>query len=193
MKSELQKLNGLGRRLEVEIPAETVNAALEKMYKNVQQQAKFKGFRQGKAPMAMVKSEYKQKVEYDVADQVIREHYDKALDELGVEPVNFPKIDFAGFKENEPLKFTATFEIKPEVVVKKFKGLEVEKEKLDIKDEVVEKIIDDIRASKASIVPVIELRPAQMGDVTIIDFEGKVTEHHPITKPFCSFSMLSGV
>lgn len=174
MKSELQKLNGLERRLQIEIPAETINAALNKMYQQVQRVAKFKGFREGKAPLAMVKTEYKQKVEYDVADQLIREHYDKAIDELKLEPVNFPAIDFDGIKENEPLKFTATFEVKPEVAIKKFKGLEVEKEKLDVKDEAIEKIIDDIRASKASIVPVIEVRPAQLGDVSIIDFEGRV-------------------
>lgn len=180
MKAELQKLDGLGRRLQIEVPADVVNAALEKMYQQVQRQAKFKGFREGKAPMNMVKTEYKGRVEGDVAEQIIREHYDKALNEHQLEPVNFPAIQFDGFKENEPLKFSATFEVRPEIKLKKYKGLEVEKEKLNITDDVVEKIIDDIRKAKATIAPVIELRPAQMGDVAIIDFDGRV-DGKPLT------------
>lgn len=174
MKAELKKLDGLSRRLQIEVPSATVNAALERMYQQVQRKAKFKGFREGKAPMSMVKTEYKSRVELDVAEEIIREYYDKALTEHSLEPINFPAIEFDGFKENEPLKFAAVFEVRPEVSLKKYKGLEVEKEKLEIKEEVVDKILEDIRKAKATIAPVIELRAAQMGDVAIIDFDGRV-------------------
>ena len=61
MKSEVQKLEGLKRRLNVEVPHDVINAALEKMYKEVQRVASFKGFRPGKAPINLVKTEYKSK------------------------------------------------------------------------------------------------------------------------------------
>lgn len=174
MKSDVQKLQGLSRRLNVEIPPEVVKQALDKMYKEVQRVAKFKGFRPGKAPLELVKAEYRSKVESDVATQIIQEHYGKALDQHELDPVNFPEIEFEGLKENEPLKFSAVFEIRPAVDLKKYTGMDVEKEKLEIKPEVIDNIIEDIRKSKAKIVPLIELRSAQMGDVAIIDFHGKI-------------------
>ncbi len=174
MKSDIQKLEGLSRKLQVEVPADIVNAALDKMYKEVQRKAKFAGFRPGKAPIEKVKSQYKTDVEYDVVDRIVREHYTKALDEHDIYPVSMPAIDFEPLKANEPFKFTAVFEVRPDVKLKKYKGLEVEKEILDVKDEVVDKIIEDIRSSKATIVPVIELRAAQLGDMAVIDFEGKI-------------------
>ncbi|MDZ4676272.1 MAG: trigger factor [Oligoflexia bacterium] len=174
MKSEVQKLSGLSRRLSVEVPLEVVTKAFEKQYQEVQRAASFKGFRPGKAPMSLVKAEYRSKVENDVVSQIIQDHYGKALDQHELDPVNRPEIEFQGFKEGEPLKFSATFEVRPDVVLKQYTGLDVEKEKLEIKPEVVEQIIEDIRKSKASMVPLIELRAAQLGDVAIIDFHGKL-------------------
>src|ERR1700683_3558463 len=93
MKSQVEKLDGLKHRLNVEVPPETVTAALDKMYKDVQRVAKFKGFRPGKAPMNLVRSTYKDKVENDVATQIIQEHYEKAIDEHSLQPVNYPQIE----------------------------------------------------------------------------------------------------
>lgn len=174
MKSEVQKLEGLKRRLNVEIPPDVVNAALDKMYKEVQRVAKFKGFRPGKAPMNIIRTEYKAKVETDVATQIVQEHYEKALDQHELFPVNYPEIDLDPLKEGEGLKFTATFEIRPDVQLKKYTGLEVEKEILTVPDDIVGNILEDIRKSRAQLVPVFETRPAQMGDVAIIDFHGRV-------------------
>ncbi len=174
MKSDVQKLKGLMRRVDVEIPQETVKAALDKMYKEVQRVAKFKGFRPGKAPIDMVRLEYRAKIENDVASQIIQDHYGKALDEHDLTPVNYPKIDFEGFTEGKPLKFSATFEIRPEIQLKKYENLPLEKEKIELKSELVDTIIEDIRKSKATMIPLIELRAAQMGDVAIVDFLGKI-------------------
>src|ERR1700678_3682439 len=99
MKSQLENLGGLKRKLSVEVPHDVVNTALEKMYKEVQRVAKFKGFRPGKAPLNLVKTEYKAKVESDVATQIVQDHYAKALDEHSLDPVNYPEIEFDGLTE----------------------------------------------------------------------------------------------
>lgn len=174
MKSEVQKLDGLKHRLNIEVPQDVVNAALEKMYKEVQRVAKFKGFRPGKAPLNLVKTEYKAKVESDVATQIVQDHYAKALDKHSLDPVNYPEIEFDGLTEGEALKFSATFEVRPDVQLKKYEGLAVEKEKLEINPQMIDAILEDIRKSKATMIPVIEIRPAQNGDVAVIDFHGKV-------------------
>ena len=174
MKSEVQKLEGLKRRLNVEVPHDVINAALEKMYKEVQRVASFKGFRPGKAPINLVKTEYKSKVENDVATQIVQEHYEKALSEHKLVPVGYPDIDLDPLTEGQNLKFTATFEVRPDVQLKKYVGLDVEREKMQVPDDAVDQILQDIRTSRAQLVPVFESRPAQMGDVAVIDFHGKV-------------------
>jgi trigger factor len=174
MKSNVEKLDGLKHRLHVEVPQDVVNAALEKMYKEVQRVAKFKGFRPGKAPIKLVKTEYKNKVESDVATQIVQDHYAKALDEHSLDPVNYPEIEFDGLTEGQALKFSATFEVRPDVQLKKYEGLSVEKEKLEVNSAMVDTILEDIRKSKATMVPIIEIRPAQKGDVAVIDFAGKI-------------------
>ncbi|MCC6278749.1 MAG: trigger factor [Oligoflexia bacterium] len=176
MKSEVTKLDGLKRRLQVEVPPEVVSMALENQYKQVQQVAALKGFRKGKVPLAMVKTEYRSRVEQEVVSQLIQDHYGKALDQHALDPVNFPEIQFESFQEGQPLKFSATFEIRPEVNLKSYTGLEVQKEKLEVKSELLESILEDIRKSKANMVPLIELRPAAMGDVAVIDFHGRVDD-----------------
>ena len=174
MKTEIQKLAGLTRKLNVEVPPDVVRAALEKMYRDVQRVAKFKGFRPGKAPLNMVKSEYKSRVESDVTTKIIEDHYSKAVSEHSLQPVNFPEIEFDGLKDGEPLKFSATFEVRPDVELKKYVGLEIEKEKFEVVPEMIDNIIQDIRKNRSVIQPMVEPRPAQMGDVSIIDFHGKV-------------------
>lgn len=174
MKSELEKLSGLTRRLNITVPQDVVSKALEDSYKEVQRVAEFKGFRQGKAPLQMVKAEYRSKVESDVASRIIQDHFGKALDQHALSPVNYPEIEFTGLKEGEPLQFAAVFEVKPEINLGTYTGLNIEKEILEVKNETVEQIIEDIRQSKASVVPVIEDRAAQMSDMAVIDFDGQM-------------------
>jgi trigger factor len=99
MKSDVQKLTGLSRKLNVEVAPETVKIALDKMYRDVQRVANFKGFRPGKAPLDMVKTQYKSKVESDVATRIIEDYYGKAVEEHSLQPVNFPEIEFDGLAE----------------------------------------------------------------------------------------------
>ena len=174
MKSDVQKLAGLTRKLNVEVPPEVVSSALGKMYKDVQRVAKFKGFRPGKAPIDMVKSEYRSKVESDVATRIIEEHYGKALTEHSLQPVNMPEIEFDGLKEGESLKFSATFEVRPDIELKKYTGLELEREILEIGPKQVDEIIENIRKNRGVLQPLAEQRPVAQGDTAIIDFKGLV-------------------
>lgn len=174
MKVDIENISKLERKLNVEIPAEVVDATLEQYYRDVQKSAQLQGFRQGKAPMNIIKKNFKDRVERDVAGQIIRDHYVKALDELNIDPVSYPTIDYDIIEEGKPLKFTATFEIRPEVELKQYENLSVMKEKIKLPDDVVENILKNLRESKMELSPLLEDRPAQLGDVTIIDFVGKM-------------------
>lgn len=174
MKAQLQSSDGLQRKMNVEISQAEVQNAFEKVYQGIQRQVEIKGFRKGKAPLATVKSMYKDRVVGDVAQDLIQAHYPKAIIDQKVEPISYPEFEFEDPKENQDFKFTAIFDIRPEIKVKKWEGLEVEKEKYTFNDVQFEQSINNIRQSRAKTVDVLEVRPAQMGDTAVIDFEGFV-------------------
>jgi trigger factor len=174
MKAQLQITEGLQRKINVEIPNEVVKSAFDKVFQNIQRNVEIKGFRKGKAPMTTIKTMYKDRVVGDVAQDLIQAHYPLALKNEKVEPINYPEFEFEDPKENAAFSFAAIFEVRPEVTVKKWEGLEVEKEKLVFNEKQFEQTITNIRTSRATLVDVTEDRAAQNGDTAILDFEGFV-------------------
>ena len=174
MKSQVDKLDSLSRKLNVEIPAEKVQQAFDKVYKAIQKKANIKGFRQGKAPLATIKSIYGQQVMGDVVNELVNDAYQAALDEHKMEPVGYPKISFNQIEEGKTFSFSAEFEIRPEVQVKNFENLPVMKEKLEIPEDRITQILENIRAQNAETVTVFEDRALIDGDVAELDFAGSV-------------------
>ncbi|NCN41841.1 trigger factor [bacterium] len=174
MKATLDKLDGLSRKLNVEVPTEKVNDAFGKVYKVLQKNANIKGFRKGKAPIATIKSLYEDRVQSDVAQELVQEGYAAALQEHELNPIGYPQVSIQKLSENQPFTFSAEFEVRPDVVVKKFEGLKVEREKLVISDDQVEQILKNIQQNQAETVAVLEDRPLKKGDIAEIDFKGSM-------------------
>jgi trigger factor len=172
MKINVEKTSHLERKINVEIPVEKVEHALDRVYQNIQQNVTIKGFRKGKAPMATVKSMYKDKVMNDVVRDLIESHYLEALEQEAIEPITNPNFEFDPLVEGQSFKFSAQFEIRPDVKLEQYEGLPVEKEKLDLDESSVESHLERLRESKASEAPLFEDRPAQKGDLATVDFEG---------------------
>lgn len=172
MKATLNKLEGLVRKLNIEVPAERVKSAFDKVYKGIQKNATVKGFRKGKAPMATIKAMYSDRVRQDVLNDLISDTYQSALDEHKLEPVGYPKINFEQFVEDGAFVYTAEFEIRPDIEVKKYEGLEVEKEILEVDDSRIMEVLENIRQTQGETAPVLEDRGALNEDVVEIDFDG---------------------
>jgi trigger factor len=172
MKANLEKISTLERKLNIHVPAAEVQAAFDKAFKGVQKQATIKGFRQGKAPLATIRSLYGDRIKQDVINDIVKKHYASAVSEHALEPINFPAIEFDTITETADFEFTAEFEIRPEVKEPSISGLEVKKEKISVGEKEVEDVLKDILKSRAQTVPVLEDRPAQNGDIATLDFEG---------------------
>ena len=174
MKAQIQVTEGLQRKLNVEIPADEVKTAFNKVYNDIQKRVQIKGFRKGKAPISTIKTMYKDAVQSDVAQDLIQNHYPQALKDQNVEPINYPEFEFEDPSENKDFSFTAIFDIRPEVKLKNWEGLEVEKEKFILDSSRVDQVINNIKNSRATFEPVLEVRGAAMGDVAVFDFDGFV-------------------
>jgi trigger factor len=189
MKPTIENVSKLERKMSFEIPSEEVTKAFEKSYHEIQKNAEIKGFRKGKVPMNKVKELYGDRAQSNVIQSLVEDNFFKALDESHLDPINQPHLDMKPLEEGKPFTFSLTFEVHPEVELKKYEGLEVEKEKLTLDHSHVDKTIENIRKNQAQTVAVLEDRPAQKGDIAVVDFEGFVDgapleggkgENHPL-------------
>lgn len=174
MKSNVEKVTSLQRKLNVAVPVNDIQTSFEKVYKDIQQEVTIKGFRKGKAPMNTIKSLYQNRVKQDVVQDLIQKHYSIALSEHKLDPVSYPEFEFDDLAEDKEFNFSAVFDIRPEVTLKKYEGLTVEKEKLEFDEKKIDEVINNILNSRATFETVAEKRPAKKGDFAVIDFEGIV-------------------
>lgn len=174
MKVQIESVSNLQRKVNIEVPAEVVSSAFNKMFNTVQKTVELKGFRKGKAPIHLIKSMYGDRIKQDVAQDLIQMHYSQVLKEHKLEPVNYPEFEFDDPSEDAHFNFSAVFDVRPEIKLKKITGLEVDKETFSVSEDQIQKSVENIQQNRSELVDVLENRPVQLGDVTILNFEGFV-------------------
>jgi trigger factor len=159
------------RELELEIPAENVQKAAEKVAQDLARVARIPGFRPGKAPVTLIRRRFADDIQGEVVQSLVPEYLEKALDEKKLIPVTRPEVDKVEFKEGEPLRFRAVFEVLPEFELGDYKNLEVQVHAIEIGDAQVSKALDEMRERAATFVPV-EGRAAKDGDFILMKLGG---------------------
>ena len=161
-------------KLSFEIEAAKFEEAINKVYEKSAKYFNIPGFRKGKAPRAMVEKAYGIEIFYeDAFNEVVPEVYEKELKENNIEAVSRPDLDIEQMEKGKDLKFTAVVQIKPEVKLGKYKGIEIKKIEYNVSDKDVEHELGHMVERNARIVAV-EDRPVENKDITVIDFEGSV-------------------
>ncbi len=163
------------REIELEIPADKVSKAAEKVARDIVRIARIPGFRPGKAPITLVRRRFADDIQGEVVQSLVPEYLEKALDEKKLVPVTRPEVDKVEFKEGEPLKFRAIFEVLPEFELGDYKNIQVEVDEIEAGDAEVEKSIEQMRERAATFVPV-EGRAAKDGDSALIKLNGVPTD-----------------
>ena len=159
------------RELELEIPAENVQKTTEKIARDLARVARVPGFRPGKAPVTLIRRRFAEDIQGEVLQSLVPEYLEKALDEKKLVPVTRPEVDKVEFKEGEPLKFRAVFEVLPEFQLGEYKNLEVHVDAVEIGDAQVDKTIEELRERAATFVPA-EGRAAKDGDYVLMKLTG---------------------
>ena len=129
MKLEVKKLDGCRRRIQVEIPVEAVETELEKVARNLSRTVRLPGFRKGKAPVSMVRGQYRKEIHEEVATRLIREYTGKALEEKKLKPIHDPVLEGYDLRDGRPLAFRAVFDILPEIRLSDYRGLRLSPKK----------------------------------------------------------------
>lgn len=158
--------------LEIEIAAEDFEAAIEKAYLKARKNIAMPGFRKGKAPRKLIEKEYGEQVFFeDAVNLLYAPVVNGAVEESGLELVTRPEVEVTEISKENGVKLKATCITKPEVEVKDYKGIEVEKVVNPVTDEDINKQLDALREKNVT-VETVDDRAAENGDDVVIDFEG---------------------
>ena len=169
IKSEIIEKNRY--ELQISVDSATFNAAVSAVYRKQAKNITVPGFRKGKAPRAIIEKMYGAGVFYeDAINDLIPEAYTKAIEEAKIDAVGQPEFDVVSIDENG-LVLSAKVYVKPEVEIKDYFGIKVEKEVAPVTDEAIDKEIEMVRERNSREIDVTD-RPAEMGDTAVIDFEG---------------------
>ena len=157
--------------VEVEVDGKTFMEAVAKVFKKQAKKLAVPGFRKGKAPRAIIEKMYGEDVFYDDAMQ---DCYPDALDEAceaaGLKVITVTGLE-ATFVSKEGFTFKATVVVEPEIEIKDYDGVEVEKLSTEVTEEMIDEEIDRVRERNSRMITV-EDRAAENGDTVVIDFEG---------------------
>ncbi|MEW4287626.1 trigger factor [Rossellomorea marisflavi] len=174
MSAKWEKQEGNQGVLTIEVEAAKVNEGLDAAFKKVVKQVNVPGFRKGKMPRGMFEKRFGVESLYqDALDIILPEAYANAIEETGIEPIDRPEIDVEQMEKGKDLVFTAKVQVKPEVKLGDYKGLEVEKVDDEVTAEDVEAELTSLQEKQAELV-VKEEGKAEEGDTVTMDFEGFV-------------------
>jgi len=159
------------REIDLEIPAENVQKETEKVARDIARIARIPGFRPGKAPVTLVRSRFAGDIQGEVVQSLVPEYLEKALGEKKLVPITRPEVDKIDFKDGEPLRVHAVFEVLPEFDLSDYQNLQIRVDPIEIGDAQVEKTLEEMRERAATFVPV-EGRPAKDGDSVLVRLTG---------------------
>lgn len=161
-------------KMEITVDSQVFDECMNRSFMRNKSKFNIPGFRKGKAPRHLVERYYGEQVLYeDAINFACEDAYNNAVDDHDLEPVDRPEIDIVQIGSGKDFIFTATVTVKPEVELGQYKGLEVEKETVNVTDEDVTAELNRVAERDAKLISV-EDRPVQNGDIVNIDFEGSI-------------------
>jgi len=161
-------------KLEIHVEPETFEEGMQKAYLKNRKSIAIPGFRKGKAPRKIIERFYGEAIFYeDAINEVFPKVYDKAVKETGIVPVDSPSVDIVQIGEGQDLILTAEVDVKPDVELGQYKGIEVEKVEYTVSEDDVEHQLEHIAEDNARWVS-IEDRSVQEGDLVTLDYAGTI-------------------
>jgi trigger factor len=172
-------LEGCKHEIEITVPVDEITRETERVVANIQQKVRLPGFRPGKAPASLIRSKFAHQVREDVIENLLPKYFDKRVKEEELQVVGRPSVKDVNFKEGEPLKFKAEFEVAPNIELGEYRGVTVHYAEPEVTDADVDKRVGEIREQKAQFINV-EPRPAADGDYAVVSLDSVSGVDEPI-------------
>src|SRR5436190_18080776 len=177
MKTELKEISATRKQIDVEIDADAVRAVYDRISDNYARAATVPGFRPGHAPREVVRSRFKDQIRTEALRELLPNAVQSAISEHNLVALGEPELNLENSEGldqlgKQAISFTVNVDVLPEIKLSDYKGLEVTRQTRPVKDEDVERVIEQLRENSASLEPV-EDRGAQVGDTVTANFLGK--------------------
>ena len=177
MKTELKEISPTQKQIDIEIDADAVRVVYDRISDNYAKAANVPGFRPGHAPRGVVRTRFKDQIRTEVLRELLPDAVQKAIGEYKLEALGEPELNLdnsEGLDQlgQKPITFNVNVDVLPEIKLEKYKGLQATRRTRPVKDEDVNRVLEQLRESSASLQPV-EDRGAQVGDTVTANFHGK--------------------
>ena len=178
MQVRIEEVSPVEKKMFVEIPWETVSAKLNESYKELGKGVALKGFRKGKVPRPVLEQVYGPRVNAEVAYELVRESFFRANQEHNLAAVAEPRVEEADpIKKGQPFKFAAIIEVRGEVTPQDYKGLAIERRKLDVPESAVDEALAALRREHTELRPIEGREVTAPGDIVGLSITGTIGEH----------------
>lgn len=168
---DLKELSPVRRQAEIEIPADAIATEMNNVTGEFARSVKVPGFRPGKVPVSVVRSRFQKDIEKETLERLVPRFFFDALSDRDLRPVGSPGVTQMGdFSREEPVRFTAEFEIRPDVRLREWRGIEASAPAAEVTEADIDKVIDGWLDNDSTLEPA-PGRPAQEGDVLLADVE----------------------
>jgi len=172
MQVSVENTSALERRMTIGVPAERIEAEVNKRLQQTARNAKIPGFRPGKVPMSVIRQRYEADARQEALGNVIQASFYEAVVEHKLNPAGAPAVEPKVFEKGKDLEYIATFEVFPEFEVGAFDSIEVERLSADVADSDLDNMLEVLRKQNVRYEQV--ERAAQTEDQLNIDFVGKI-------------------
>jgi trigger factor len=170
MQVSVESTGALERRMEVQVPAERVEKAVDERLQRMSRTVRLKGFRPGKVPVKVVRQQFGQQVRQEVLGDVMQSTFNEAVIQEKLTPASGPRIEPISLEQGADLKYRAVFEVLPQIELKGIESLQVERPSAAVSEADVDAMIQNLREQRPTFSAVD--REAQDTDRVTIDFEG---------------------
>jgi trigger factor len=171
MKVQMEEITPIKKKLIIEVEAEQIKKEWDGVAKNLNKKVKLKGFRTGKIPLSVLIKYYGPQIDEEVISHVVNRTYPEALKDSGVVPVAMPELDYPTLNREASFIYKAVIELKPEIPIFEYKGLEIKKPEVAVTEEAVDKRVSAIQMSHGELIPLKEERPLKKGDFAVVDYQ----------------------
>jgi trigger factor len=176
MNVNLESPSALRRKMTIELEPAEIRTEVDRTYNDLRRNVTLKGFRPGRAPRKMLERLFGDRVRGEIVQKLIKEYTDKALDEQNLKPLLPPEIVTEESDLAKTLRFSATFDLRPEIVVTDYQGLRVPRPQVEVSEEEVQKTLEDLRERSATLKKVEDRTRVERGDMVLAEIEGFVDD-----------------
>ena len=182
MQHTVEDLSPVKKKVAVTVPADEVDAALNRAVAQYRSRVTLPGFRRGKAPLGMVEKRFTQDIYNDAVNELVNGNISQVLEEMDVEPMG--ELSFEGetppLKRGEDFSYAFSFELMPEIALPEYDNIGVEEEEPVVEEKEIDEVIERVRRGMAERSPVEEKRLPEDGDVVTMDFAGFDANNEPV-------------